>query len=686
MKKLLTKFKIAFLPFILIIVSLLVGYTFLNWLIFVYWDVSMIRDDIHQLFIPMVLAGVAVIVYLRPRIKQLNLDNKRDTGYFLYQIVAWIFIITPLVIAQYYMVSATGKLTKLNSINEIKQPLSRYYQLDHFYIDKHQAGIDYGVEIGGKNNENFGMMIYVALPIYAQAGDTLGNTCQAWYGIVYTKSISNRLNDEKKRAAYKQFLADSEAAFDSLDVTQFSFLKRAENNDDRDGLRKAIKKSSKYSNAAAPVLLLPKKTPFSQKDNALLQALLIALIVVISLWCIMVLIPGLKEPVKKASDDLWQELWLVLRPRRGFFMTPLLGCINVLVWVAMIFAGIGVISFHATDLLPWRANFGPLTLHGEWWRLLTCIFLHGGAMHLFSNMVGLMLVGVLLEEVVGSYYFLFLYLLTGIIASTVSVYWRPDAIGVGASGAIFGLAGVLAALLLARKFPTDTLTRKTLSFSMLSFVGINLLIGLTGAVDNAAHIGGLVSGFLLGLISPYLIKKQLDLASCRPGFYFSNVLPADYAPILISGEDTRALANFVYVVYEDADTGIKSVYEIRSQFHVGQYGWQAFLAGQLLVIGHEDFFYLYDLKQQSNLLRLELNGYFGQCREDNGHFFVTDSTGIYCIDKQGRVRWHNDNLAIDGVIINSFEGKHIKADGEWDPPGGWRPFVLDAATGELLSS
>ncbi|NLR77671.1 hypothetical protein [Chitinophaga eiseniae] len=143
MKKLLTKFKIAFLPFLLITVSLLVGYTFLNWLIFVYWDVSLIRDDIHQLFIPMLLAGVAIIVYLRPRIKRLNLDNKKDTGYFLYQIAAWIFIMAPLVIAQYYMVSATGKLTKLNNINEIKQPLSRYYQLDHFYIDKHQAGIDY---------------------------------------------------------------------------------------------------------------------------------------------------------------------------------------------------------------------------------------------------------------------------------------------------------------------------------------------------------------------------------------------------------------------------------------------------------------------------------------------------------------------------------------------------------------
>ncbi|NLR77672.1 rhomboid family intramembrane serine protease [Chitinophaga eiseniae] len=395
----------------------------------------------------------------------------------------------------------------------------------------------------------------------------------------------------------------------------------------------------------------------------------------------------MKTRWREASDDLWVELWQTLRPRKGFFMTPLLGGINVLIWVAMVFAGIGVISFHATDLLPWGANFGPLTLHGEWWRLLTCIFLHGGAMHLFSNMVGLMLVGVLLEEVVGSYYFLFLYILTGVIATIVSVYWRPDVIGVGASGAIFGLAGVLAALLLVKKFPTDTSTRKALLISILTFVGINLLVGLTGAVDNAAHIGGLVSGFLLGLISPYLIKKQLDRASrgnSKLGFYFSNVLPADCTPILISGEDTRQLANFVYVVYEDTD--IKSVYEIRSQFQVGQYGWQAFLADQLLVIGHEDFFYLYDLQQQSNLLRLALNGYFGHCRENNGHFFVTDSTGIYCIDKQGQVRWHNDNLAVDGVIINSFEGKHINADGEWDPPGGWRPFTLDAATGKVVSS
>jgi membrane associated rhomboid family serine protease len=120
-------------------------------------------------------------------------------------------------------------------------------------------------------------------------------------------------------------------------------------------------------------------------------------------------------------------------------------------------------------------------------------------MHLFANMYALIFVGTILEPFLGKTKYLFLYLLTGILASVASIWWYDAAISVGASGAIFGLYGFFLAILLLKKLPADV--NKAFLTSTLVFVGFNLLMGFTGGIDNAAHIGGLVGGFLLGIVS-----------------------------------------------------------------------------------------------------------------------------------------------------------------------------------------
>jgi membrane associated rhomboid family serine protease len=172
----------------------------------------------------------------------------------------------------------------------------------------------------------------------------------------------------------------------------------------------------------------------------------------------------------------------------------------------MVFAGLGFMSFHGADLLDWGANFRPSTTNGEWWRLVSSIFLHGGIIHLFANMVGLLFVGIWLEPVLGRTKYLSAYLLTGICASCASLWWYDATVSVGASGAIFGLYGLFLALLLTRVFPADF--GKAFLTSTLIFIGYNLLMGFSGGIDNAAHIGGLLSGFLIGLILYPSLKKE----------------------------------------------------------------------------------------------------------------------------------------------------------------------------------
>ncbi|WP_431215098.1 rhomboid family intramembrane serine protease [Puia sp. P3] len=119
-------------------------------------------------------------------------------------------------------------------------------------------------------------------------------------------------------------------------------------------------------------------------------------------------------------------------------------------------------------------------------------------MHLLANMYGLLFVGIFLEPRLGKIRFAMVYLITGILASIASLWWHAATVSVGASGAIFGLYGAFLALLLMKVFPKDF--SKVFLGSTLIFVGFNLVMGFTGSIDNAAHLGGLVSGFVIGLI------------------------------------------------------------------------------------------------------------------------------------------------------------------------------------------
>lgn len=195
--------------------------------------------------------------------------------------------------------------------------------------------------------------------------------------------------------------------------------------------------------------------------------------------------------------------------------------INVAVFLGMMLAGVSMLdnpSGH--DLVHWGANFGPLTVSGQWWRLLTCVFIHGGLLHIAFNMWCLWDLGRLAESLYGHWTFACVYLITGLSASLTSLAWNPAVLSVGASGAIFGIAGALIASFYLGEF---SLPRAAVSGTMRSvavFVGYNLVFGAVIArTDNAAHVGGLVMGLILGALIAKVAPLQ-DKIFLRVGVLF----------------------------------------------------------------------------------------------------------------------------------------------------------------------
>jgi membrane associated rhomboid family serine protease/Tfp pilus assembly protein PilF len=174
---------------------------------------------------------------------------------------------------------------------------------------------------------------------------------------------------------------------------------------------------------------------------------------------------------------------------------------NVMVFIAMVIASGPSLDFTNKVMDVFGANFGPYTLSGQWWRLFTYMFLHGSLMHIAFNMWCLWDLGRLCESLYGRWTFAAIYLITGVAGGLASVAWNPQVLSVGASGAIFGLAGALAASFYLGEFSIPKVAIQGTLRSLLFFIGFNVIFGaMIPGIDNACHGGGLVSGVILGAL------------------------------------------------------------------------------------------------------------------------------------------------------------------------------------------
>ena len=197
------------------------------------------------------------------------------------------------------------------------------------------------------------------------------------------------------------------------------------------------------------------------------------------------------------STEAFLDLLYARVPEVRF--TQALVFVNVLVFIFMAWHSGAIWRIPGATLADFGGNYAVQTRHGEYWRLLTSLFLHGGILHIALNMLALYQAGALAERLFGLRRFILLYFLAGLVASVASVWWQPNGLSVGASGAIFGVfGGLLTSVLVTRHVLPESLYRR-LRRALLMFIGYSLAAGfLIPGVDNAAHLGGLVAGMVLG--------------------------------------------------------------------------------------------------------------------------------------------------------------------------------------------
>ena len=182
-------------------------------------------------------------------------------------------------------------------------------------------------------------------------------------------------------------------------------------------------------------------------------------------------------------------------------VTTTIIAICVLVYIAMSVSGGSLVNPTREDVLRWGGTGPEIILQGQWWRLITAVFVHIGIIHIAFNMYVFWGLGLIAERLLGRWNFLATYLLTGIAGNVLSLLLKPNIVGAGASGAIFGLAGVLIAVLQFGRLSVPNERLKPLKQQVLKLALYNLLIGaVVPGINNLAHLGGLIYGLLLGLL------------------------------------------------------------------------------------------------------------------------------------------------------------------------------------------
>nr|WP_294942897.1 rhomboid family intramembrane serine protease [uncultured Mucilaginibacter sp.] len=588
MDNIIIKLKAIYLPFILIGVAFIAGYSFLNWLLIIRFNMLSLNEEVVNIWLPLASGWIPVLIVLRPRLKILALKTKKSDLPGLYYFVSAIAIILPTIISQMFLVTATGKLTVLKIPGAINtEKLTKYYKLQHHFVDTNRMAVYNRFETTGKNNEHLDMYIDVAcaimdtipadpypfmkkvmllkgkkaliivngtplgdnqnlrsvnpadvsdvkvfmpdsaVAIYGQRakegaliittkpdGAGLANFVvpplpKTWLGVEFHKQIGSSLSNERKEEEFRQFALESGREFSVKRLDDFVYLDRLGNNDKHKGFTKALNK--RYPNLSGAIIFEAVDEPFEARNGGKLGWIFKSYGIGAVIFLLMVIIPKIDKkeyalflnPSLNKQPSFTKSLLEMASPKNSLFITLIIAGLNVLVFIIMVFAGLGFISFPGDELLNWGANYRPAVLDGQWWRLFTAIFLHGGLMHLLGNMYGLFFAALFVEPKIGKLRFAIVYVVCGVMASLASIWWHPASPGVGASGAIFGLYGVSIVLLLINR--ADLKANRGILILNLVFIGFNLLLGIFGNADNAAHIGGLVAGMLAGLVLYFIL-------------------------------------------------------------------------------------------------------------------------------------------------------------------------------------
>ncbi|HWY63578.1 MAG TPA: rhomboid family intramembrane serine protease [Rhizomicrobium sp.] len=510
------RLKSLFLPVVLLSCGLLACYSLVNWLFLAGPGLEPLDDDVIDTWIPLTLAAFLEFALIAPRLQVLAL--KRHTLRFLFNCLAFVVLAAPVCLAQGEIRAASGQITYIGDASDIPAaPATRFYSAKTICIDRRQAGFK-ALAQPDESQTHLIVDVFAVVPVCA-SGKSAG-PAQAWIGLTFHGVAKNSADPEIRKLALKDLGQEIDRKIAAEDPFRYRYLERSGHSAERRNFNLALKSRG----LAAPeqqVVLLPRMQPFGQRLGNWLEGIGFALGFGALGWLTLVLLAPLDrqklEVVRNGGMPHPNPAMTILIPTASSYGLQALICLNLIVFLAMMVSGLGILQFRTEDLVSWGANYGPDLQGLGVLRLITSQFVHSGIMHLVNNMYGLIIVGLFLAPAIGNWQMIACYLVCGLGSSITGNYMHPNIVAVGASGAILGLMGIALTLALLRDSRIAAM-KPALVTNLAIFSAFTLVMGsLSTGIDNAAHMGGFLTGVVVGAVLYLLDRHLLDRRASAPG-------------------------------------------------------------------------------------------------------------------------------------------------------------------------
>lgn len=503
MKNIKQKVQHILLPYIYITLGSTLFYLLFYW-IFAIKSETNIKDSLINFIIPGIIATIAHLLWLRPRVKQLVFKN--ENGPSFYYMVAIGFNLWLMVVCANLLTLKTNDLVHLKVISEIEtKQESRFYTISNFDILDQYGSSTFTVSRSGKNNQHVDFNLYFSAPIVIKNEKRANiNGHKYWICEEYHLQKSAHDSDGELNKAFSDFANTCDLEFHNQTYLEgLDHFEKIKYSDKKIQGIEAIKKSMPGEIPDNIILLETTTSKLSDDANSFTKYIFISFFSGIGVFFLLLLFPKYKEAKPnqkkriKKQDDL-RDMLMFLVPRGEHYITSILLDINIVVFIVLLFFDVDFMYPTGPQLTIFGGLNATMFANGEYWRLLTSMFLHAGIGHLLYNMIALALIGLLVEPILGRKRYLILYIGSGLISGTAVLLFGKAGVSVGASGAIFGLfaAGFTYALINKIKF-------------LITLIGIyagsSLLLGfIIPGTDNVGHLGGISGGLLI-----YFLMREI---------------------------------------------------------------------------------------------------------------------------------------------------------------------------------
>ena len=527
-----SKFTKVFLPYLLLSIVTIVGYGALRWLIDIYLDILPLKQGYWNFGIPIVLSALVVYFGLNPYYKRLTLPYTYNSTSFLF-LAMTLTLATPLILSQSYLTQTAYHVVAIDSVSDIRDyPSSYYFDVKHYQVNKPALAtyMDSAVRSSSYDSDT-ALNYYMATPFLA--ADNI------WLGTEDYTSYDNHMAEENKNQHYQSFIKQAQTHYQTKDFSRISYFQRLKSSDERTGYLQAVAgttNTNRNDNNHDPIILVPQSGTLSDHAHTAKIWGIGTFMVGMAICLLMIMSMQVQNPPKSSkrknkhehklkqktqaqpfSESIKKTVHQLNVVRKNTPATFYLVLSTVLGAVAAILQGVDI-------FFPTRgqiAHAGGVSIEalqqGEYWRLLSALFIPSDIISLLMTLLILLLIGYILEPIIGKWRFVSAFFICGFLGY-LSVFVLID-VGylTGAHGNTLSLSGAATVVLLSKRYKTEQ--RQIYGILIGAYLGINIIVTAIHSVYNIHNllyiliniaVGALVGALLLSMqrVERILFKRR----------------------------------------------------------------------------------------------------------------------------------------------------------------------------------